>query len=147
MYKHILLPTDGSPISRKAVAAGVKLARALGARVTGFYAAPPATPLEFKGFLPVGYTDPEKHARAIEKAAASHLAVVEKAAQAAGVRCKAVYETNDFPAEAIVAAAKKNGCDLIYMGSHGRSGRKSSLLGSHTQKVLSLSPVPVLVDR
>ncbi len=147
MYKHILLPTDGSPVSRKAVANGVKLAKAVGARVTGFYAAPPATPLEFKGFLPVGYSDPEKHARAIERAAASHLAVVEKAARAAGVRCKTMYETSDFPAEAIVAAAKKHGCDLIYMASHGRRGFKSSMLGSHTQKVLTLSPVPVLVDR
>jgi nucleotide-binding universal stress UspA family protein len=94
MYKHILLPTDGSPISRRAVTNGVKLAKALGARVTGFYAAPPATPLEFKGFLPVGYSDPEKHARAIEKAAASHLAVVRKAARAAGVRSNTIYGTN-----------------------------------------------------
>src|SRR5262245_55375397 len=147
MYKHILIPTDGSAISRKAVAAGVKLAKAMGAKVTGFYAAPPATPLEFRGLIPVGYTDPAKHARAIEKAAASHLAVVEKAARAAGVRCRVAHVTDDFPAEAIVAAAKKHGCDLIFMASHGRRGFKSSMLGSHTQKVLTLSPVPVLVDR
>ncbi len=58
MYKHILLPTDGSALAREAIQAGVKLAKALGARVTGFYAAPPATPLEYKGFLPVGYRRP-----------------------------------------------------------------------------------------
>ena len=60
MYKHILIPTDGSPLSREAVAAGVKLAKALGARVTGFFAAPPATPLEYKDFLPVGFIDPDE---------------------------------------------------------------------------------------
>lgn len=147
MYKHILLPTDGSPLSRRAAANGIKLAKAVGAKVTGYYAAPPATPLEFKGFLPVGYSDPEKHARAIEKAAAAHLAVIEKAAKAAGVRCKTAYDTSDFPADAIVAAAKKHGCDLIYLASHGRRGFKSSMLGSNTQKVLVLSPVSVLVDR
>jgi nucleotide-binding universal stress UspA family protein len=147
MYKNILLPTDGSPLSRKAVANGVKLAKMLGARVTGFYAAPPATPLEFRGFLPVGYGNTEKHRQAIKNAAEHHLAAVKKAAAAAGVPCKTVCVTDDFPAEAIIAAAKQHRCDLIFMSSHGRRGFKSSMLGSHTQKVLMLSPIPVVVDR
>ena len=66
MYKHILLPTDGSPLARKAIAAGLRLAKATGARVTGFYAAPPATPLEYRGMFPVGYSDTTTRARVIE---------------------------------------------------------------------------------
>lgn|SRR5687768_13386774 len=146
MYKHILIPTDGSPLAREAVQAGVKLAAKLGAKVTGFYAAPPATPLEFKGLLP-DYDEPVDRARAIEKAANQHLAVIEKAAKAAGVRCKIEHVTNDYAADAIIAAAKRNKCDLIFMASHGRGGFKASLLGSQTHKVLAQSKVPVLVHR
>ena len=147
MYKNILLPTDGSPLSRKAILAGVKFARAVGARVTGFYAAPPATPFEYRGMLPVGYADPVERARMIERAVARHLAVIEKAAKAAGVRCKVEHVTDDFPADAIVAAAKRNKCDLIFISSHGRHGFKPSLLGSQTQKVLAQSKAPVVVHR
>lgn len=147
MYKHILIPTDGSPLSRRATEAGVKLAAKLGAKVTGFYAAPPATPLEFKGLLPVGYDDPVDRARAIEKAAAQYLAAIEKAAKAASVPCKLIHVTNDYPADAIMAAARRHKCDLIFMASHGRSGFRASMLGSQTQKVLSQSKIPVLVHR
>ncbi|MGH8702971.1 MAG: universal stress protein [Burkholderiales bacterium] len=146
MYKDILIPTDGSALSRRAIANGVKLAKAVGARVTGFYAAPPATPLEYKGLLPA-YIDPRKHARAIAQATAQHLAVIEKAAKAAGVRCRTASVTNDFPADAIVAATKRYGCDLIFIASHGHRGFKASLLGSQTQKVLARSKVSVLVAR
>ena len=147
MYKHILIPTDGSALARSAIAAGVKLAAKLGARVTGFYAAPPAMPLEYKGIFPVGYDEPVDRARAIERAATRHLAVIEKAAKAAGVRCKVEHKTDDFPADAIMAAAKRNKCDLIFMASHGRSGFRDSMLGSQTQKVLSQAKVAVLVSR
>jgi nucleotide-binding universal stress UspA family protein len=147
MYKHILIPTDGSPLARRSIEAGVKLAAKLGAKVTGFYAAPPATPLEYKGIFPVGYGDPVERAQAIEKAAKQHLSVVEQAAKAAGVPCKLEHVTDDYPADAIVAAAKRYKCDLIFMASHGRSGFKRSMLGSQTQKVLSQSAVPVLVHR
>ena len=147
MYKHILIPTDGSALSRAAALAGVKLAKSMGARVTGFHAAPPATPVEYKGMFPVGYRDPADRARVIEKAARKHLEVIEKAASAAGVRCKVEHVTNDYPAEAIVAAARRNNCDLIFMPTHGRKGFKNSMLGTQTQKVLSLAKVPVLVHR
>lgn len=147
MYKNILIPTDGSPLSRKAAVNGVKLAKAVGASVTGFYAAPPATPVEYRGIFPVRYSDPAEHARLIEKTAVQHLAVIEKAAKAAGVRCKVEHVTDDFPAEAIVAAAYRNKCDLIFMASHGRHGFKSSMLGSQTQKVLAQSKIPVIVHR
>jgi len=147
MYKNILIPTDGSALSRKAILAGVKLAKAVGARATGFYAAPPATPVEYKGMFPVGYSDPAERARVIEKTAARHLAVIVEAARAARVRCTVEHVTNDFPADAIVAAAKRNRCDLIFISSHGRHGFKPSLLGSQTQKVLAQSKVPVVVHR
>lgn len=147
MYKNILLPTDGSPLSRKAIVAGIKLAKELGARVTGFYAAPPATPLEYRGMFPVGYSDPAERARVIERNAERNLAVIEDAARKARVRCKVEHQTNDFPADAILSAARRNKCDVIFLSSHGRHGFKPSLLGSQTQKVLAKSPIPVLVHR
>lgn len=148
MYKHILIPTDGSKLAARAAQAGVQLARTLGARVTGFFAAPPATPIVFKGILPVGYVAPEEHERSIRDATEAYLGIIEKAAKAAGVRCETLGVTDDFPADAIVAAAKKRGCDLIFMGSHGRTGlRRNSLLGSQTLKVLSGAPMAVLVYR
>lgn len=148
MFKHILIPTDGSKLSNEAAQAGIRLAAALGARVTAFFAAPPATPILFKSMMPVGYATPAEHEEMTRKAAATYLGAIEKAARAAGVPCEVMTVTNDFPADAILAAAKKRRCDLIFMGSHGRRGvRKSSLLGSQTQKVLSDGPLPVLVYR
>jgi nucleotide-binding universal stress UspA family protein len=125
----------------------VKFAKAMGAKVTGFHAAPPATPLEYKGMFPVGYSEPAERARVIEQTAAKHLAVIQKAARDAGVRCRVEHVTSDFPAEAIVAAVKRNQCDLIFMPTHGRRGFRNSMLGSQTQKVLTLAKVPVLVHR
>lgn len=148
MFKHILIPTDGTKLSNEAAEAGVRLAKALGARVTGFFAAPPATPIVYKALLPVGYAPPDEHRKMIEKTARTRLAVIERAAKAAGVPCETVSVTSDFPADAIIAAAKKGRCDLVFMASHGRRGlRRSSLLGSETQKVLSNGDFPVLVYR
>lgn len=147
MYKNILLPTDGSALARRAIAAGVKFAKTLGARVTGFYAAPPATPLEYKGMFPVGFSDPVEHARAIEKTANANLAVIENVAKTAGVRCIVEHVTDDFPADAIVAAAKRNKCDAIFIASHGRHGFRDSMLGSQTERVLAQSKIPVIVHR
>jgi nucleotide-binding universal stress UspA family protein len=147
MYKHILIPTDGSKLSHRAVAAGVKLARALGARVTGLFAAPAATPLVYRDLLPVGYATPQRNAALIRRAAQRHLAVVERAAKSAGVRCETVSVTDDFPADAILSLAKRRKCDLIFMASHGRRGLKGVLLGSETQKVLTHARIPVLVCR
>jgi hypothetical protein len=83
VYQHILIPTDGSKLSDRAAAAGVKLAAALGARVTGLYVAPPATPLVYEHFMPVKYMTPEQHAEAIALASGRCLGVIEKAATAA----------------------------------------------------------------
>ena len=148
MFEHILIPTDGSKLAREAAEAAVRLAAQLGARVTGFFAAPPATPIIFKGLLPAGYASPQAHEKTIAKAAQAYLGAIEKAARAAGVRCEVMTATSDYPAEAIIAAAKKRRCDLIFMASHGRRGlRRDSYLGGETQKALSHSPISVLVYR
>ena len=147
MYKNILVPTDGSALSRSAIAAAVKLAKAVGAKVTAVYAAPPATPLVYRDLLPVGYGTSGEHAAAIRKAADNYLGVVEKAAKAAGVPCKLIHVTSDFPADVILATAKKEKCDLIVISSHGERGLKRILLGSQTQKVVAGAKVPVFVYR
>mgnify|MGYP003394289096 CR=1 len=147
MYKHILIPTDGSTLSRRAAIAGVALAQAIGARVTGLFAAPAATPFVYRDLLPVGYVTPAKHAALIKEAAAKHLAVIEQAAKKAGVPCDVDCITDDYPATAILAQAKRRKCDLIFMASHGRRGLKGLLLGSETQKVLTGSSIPVLIHR
>jgi len=147
MFKHILIPTDGSPLSHAAAIAAVELARALGARVTALFAAPAATPIVYRDLIPVGYTTPAKHETMIRKAAAAYLGSIEAAARNAGVPCETVSVTSDFPAEVILAQAKKRHCDLIFMASHGRRGLAGVLLGSETQKVLVGSAVPVFVYR
>ena len=147
MFKHILLPTDGSPLSTRAALAGVRLAAALGARVTGVFAAPPATPVIYKAVLPVGYATPREHERMIRKAVEHHLGAIAEAAREAGVPCETLSVTSDFPADTILTAAKKRRCDLIVMASHSRKGLRGVLLGSETQKVLAGSRIPVLVYR
>ena len=147
MYKNLLIPTDGSAASGKAVVEGVKLAKSLGAAVTAFFAAPEPTPLLYEAFLPADYAAREGHAELIGKTAAKYLGVIERACDKAGVPCRSVHVTNDSAADAIVAAAKKYKCDLIFMASHGRRGLSGLLLGSQTQKVLTHSKVPVLVYR
>ena len=147
MYRNILLPTDGFARCRSAIKAGIDLAAAVGARVTGLYAAPPATPIVYRDLLPVGYGTSKERQRAIERAANAYLAVIGKAARAAGVPCELVTVTSDFPAEAILETAKKKKCDAIVMASHTRRGLPELILGSQTQKVLAGTKVPVLVHR
>ncbi|OGA17511.1 MAG: hypothetical protein A3I63_05555 [Betaproteobacteria bacterium RIFCSPLOWO2_02_FULL_66_14] len=147
MYKHILIPTDGSPISARAVRAGMRLAKALGARVTGFFASPPATPVVYRHFVPVGFTTPQAHAAVIDAAAKRYLGAIAGQAKKAGVRCTLERVTSDFPAESILETAAKRGCDLIVMASHGRRGVSGVLLGSETQKVLLHAKIAVMVVR
>ncbi len=147
MFKHILIPTDGSALSRKAIAGGVALAKLAGARVTAVFAAPTPTPVLYRNMWPVGYMPPQRHAAMIKQTAGRYLGVVEKAAREARVPCETVCVTNDFPADAILAVAKKKKCDLIYMASHGRRGLSGVLLGSQAQKVLAQARVPVLIHR
>lgn len=147
MFKHILLPTDGSALSRNAATAGVELARTVGARVTALFVAPAPTPLVFGDFMPVAYMTPEEHTKLIKDAAARFLGAIEKAASAAGVPFEGLQVTGEYPADVIVQTATKCKCDLIVMASHGHKGMKALLLGSETAKVLAHARVPVMVHR
>ena len=145
MYKNLLLPTDGSPLSEKAVRHGLELARTLGAKVTGFYALP-----EFRAFAYAGTIIEDTQAifeGQAQTQADAALAFVTTAAQEAGVPCATAQSTHDRPYEAILQAATDHGCDLIVMASHGRRGIEGLLMGSETQKVLTHSKIPVLVSR
>ena len=147
MFKNILIPTDGSELSQKAAAQGVALAKAVGAKVTGFFAAPPATPIVYRNQLPVGFAQPAENAEAIEKVSARNLAAIEQMAKQAGVPFEGVHKTDDYPAHAILEIAGKKGCDLIVMGTEGEGGLGGLLVGSVTQKVINQAKVPVMVFR
>ena len=147
MFKNILIPTDGSPLSQKAVVQGVALAKSVGAKVTAFFAAPPATPIVYRDHLPVGYATPGEHEEMIRKTAAKYLGVVERAAKKAGISCESVHVTSDYPEEGILKVAQKKKCDLIVMATHCQGGLRGMFIGSVTQKVLNQAKIPVMVFR
>ena len=146
MFKNILIPTDGSEQSQRAVRAGVDLAKLHGARITGIHVIPDYHLLiAYEGaFDPVTEERIEEEAKARAEA---YLAFVRSTAAEANVQCATVCETSDHPYEAILRTAESNGCDLILMTSHGRKGLAAVLLGSETRKVLTHTSVPVLVMR
>jgi nucleotide-binding universal stress UspA family protein len=147
MYTRILVPTDGSALSKKAVKSAVELAAAVGAEVVALNVVPRYPTSYFEGGISIS---PNEVARVEKQWSEQGLALaeeVEKAAVKAGVKAKAVTVRSDLVAEAILAAAKKNKCDLVVMASHGRRGLKRLLLGSETQHVLTHGNIPVLVLR
>ena len=147
MYKHILIPTDGSELSAKAVEAGVEFARFIHARVTGFTAIPEyQIPSEAELMTRHAKLQPE-YERDAKKHAELALQPIADRARAAGVDYDAEFTLSDFPHEAIIRAAEKNGCDLIFMASHGRRGLSALVHGSETQGVLTHSTIPTLVYR
>jgi nucleotide-binding universal stress UspA family protein len=147
MYKNILVPTDGSNLSARALTQAVVLANALDARITGFYAAPNYSVQVYGDFVPSDFITPQEFATQTRRTAEKFLSVIERTAAAAGVRCKTVHALNDTPWKAIIKAAHDNKCDLIFMASHGRRGLAGLLLGSETTKVLTHTKIPVLVHR
>ncbi len=147
MFKNILVPTDGSGFSRNAAKHAVALAKATGATITGFHAAPGYTSQVFQDYVPPDFMFREEYAANAKKVAQRHLDAVQKLAEAAGVKFTGHFVFDDAPADAIVQAAKKYRCDGIVMGSHGRTGIARLLLGSQTQKVLASTKVPVTVVR
>lgn len=147
LFKHLLIPTDGSALSKKAATQGVKFAQETGARVTGFFASPPYRPVVYEDFVPANYMSPKQHEEATAKLAVKYLGPIEKACKEAGVPYQSMHVASEFPADAIIEAAKAKKCDLIFMGSHGRRGLAGILLGSETAKVLTHSKIPVLVFR
>lgn len=147
MFKHILVPTDGSPLSTETAKRAVAFAQEANARITFFYAKP-EYPVAFygEGAL-IDPTTPEKFAEMAEQQAHEILGNCEQLAQAGNVACDLLSVTSDIPYEAIIEGAKSANCDLIFMASHGRRGFSGLLLGSETQKVLTHSNIPVLVYR
>ena len=144
MFKHFLIPTDGSPLSRKAAKAGIALARRLGARVTAFSAIEVMQPVFAEGYA-LSQRDYDAFERRSRDVARKRVAAVGKMAKAAGVRHASVVRRAISPYEGIIAAAKKGKCDAIFMASHGRRGLSRLIMGSVTQRVLSHARKPVVV--
>jgi len=145
MFKHILIPTDGSDLSRKALLYGVELARESKAKVTALTVRTPYTVSAVDTFVSaVSQEEFEMSGREIADRA---LEQARMAGEAAGVSIDAVQEVHDQPYRAIIDCALANRCDLIVMASHGRRGVSALLLGSETSKVLTHSTIPVLVYR
>jgi nucleotide-binding universal stress UspA family protein len=147
MFKNIMVPTDGSTLSRKAAKQAVEIAKSIGARITAFHVAPAYSYKVYADYVPPDFEPPQAYAARVKKIAGGHLDAVARMAATAGVACEAAYVTSDYPADAIVKAAKKYRCDAIAMATHGRSGFSKLLLGSETTKVLAQARVPVIVLR
>jgi nucleotide-binding universal stress UspA family protein len=146
VFKHILISTDGSPVSNKAAKAGIALAHALGAKVTAYYAIEQLQLIYDEGYMMNqkmidGF---EERARA---AGQKRVDAIGKMAKAAGVPFASVATKASTAYEGIIDAAKKRKCDVIFMASHGRRGLSRLIMGSVTQKVLTHSRIPVVVYR
>jgi nucleotide-binding universal stress UspA family protein len=142
MYKHLLIATDGSELAGKAIAAGLALAKRLGAKVTAVTAIEPWLSIASSGTAAAFI----EYQKAAEHDAARILGQVSTAAQEHGVRCETVTVT-EAAAKAIIDTANGEQCDLIVMSSHGRRGLARVLLGSQAMSVVTLSSVPVLICR
>lgn len=145
MFKHILLPTDGSEVSLHGVRLGIELARSFGASVLALHVIPPFHTFTYVAEM-LAATEASYMEGAVERAE-RYLAEVRDLAAKAGVPCDGDYVVSDLPGDLIVQEAQRRSCDLIVMASHGWRGFTKLLLGSETQRVLQTSPVPVLVCR
>jgi nucleotide-binding universal stress UspA family protein len=145
MFKHILIPTDGSRLSERAIPHAVALAKLMSAKITGLTVSEPFHVFAAK---PMMVTDTEavyrKHCKQL---AATYLDAINQAALKAGVACSGVHVFSDQPYQKIISTATSRRCDLICMASHGRRGVSALVLGSETLKVLTHSKIPVLVWR
>ena len=147
MYSNLLVATDGSKLSDKAVTHAIDLAKRLGARITAFHAVPEyPEPIYTEGMM-VEMVSRKAYTTGTAANAEKMLARIAKKASAAGVPCETHHAMSRSPWEAILAAARKYKCDAIVMGSHGRGGLASLLVGSVTQKVLAHTKLPVIVAR
>ena len=147
MFKNILVPTDGSELSRRAIKQAVQFAKEQNARVTGLHVVPPYAPDVREEFSVRYFVSPQDYAKSSGVLARKHLKVLESAAKASGVPCETFHAASGYPYDEIVRTAQQKKCDLIYMASHGRRGISRLLLGSETSKVLAHSKVPVMVCR
>ena len=144
MFKRILVPTDGSEITAKAIDASIELARSVGAQL---YTISVKEPFPYSAISEMQPTPPQEFFDAQERIAARRVQAVVEQSTAAGVACQSHTVEALHPWEAIIDHAKRMECDLLVMASHGRRGVSALLLGSETQKVLTHSKVPVLVVR
>lgn len=145
MYKTILVPTDGSELSRQAEAAAIDFARCCGSRIVAFSVAEPYPSVPVAdGALVI---DPGRDSSELQAVARGRVERIARDAQAAGVPCTTEIALSFRPHEEIIAAAARHRCDVIFMASHGRTGLNRLIAGSETQKVLAYAPVPVLVFR
>lgn len=148
MFKHILVSTDGSKLSGKAIRAAARLAAATGAKLTGCYViAPYVPPMYGEAAVYVPAISPKRYQELTGREARKALAVAEIEARTAGVDYRGTSLVAGTPWEGIIRAAKSKKCDLIVMASHGRRGLAGLVLGSETTKVLTHSKIPVLVCR
>ena len=148
MFTHILIPSDGSELSAQACRSATKLAKALKARATIVLVSPTFRQLTDEGYLvPEVTTDKRDWEKSVTERARKVLDAAAAEAADAGVKCDTIHVFRDTAYTAIIDTAKKNGCDLIVMGSHGYGGFKQWVLGSETTRVLSHSKIPVLVYR
>jgi nucleotide-binding universal stress UspA family protein len=146
MYQHILLPTDGSELSGRAIKAGIEFAKALKAGVTGLYAAPHFLPLLYKE-IALDQATQSKYEELAQAKGRQFLQVIESMAKALDIRYEGVVVVSDTPFDAIIQTALNKGCDLIFMAPHGNQSALGLPLGSNTNKVLTYSKIPVLVHR
>jgi nucleotide-binding universal stress UspA family protein len=148
MFKHLLLPTDGSKLSERAVQRGIEFAKSLGARVTTVHVIPEFRMMADESFvLPTSADLKRRYEKEAKVRAEKMLERIGEKARAANVSYNAIAVSGDIPYEKIIETAKKCKCDLIMMASHGRRGISGLLLGSETAKVLTHSKIPVLVVR
>ncbi|CAN5389408.1 universal stress protein [soil metagenome] len=147
MYKKILIPTDGSELSRTTALAGVDFAQQIGNEVAGIFVAPEYQYPIYVEMIPPSYPSESDYEVSMRKAGEMHLNTIAEAASAAGIKFTGITVFSDSVAREIVRAAQNEACDLIFMGSHGRSGWGQAILGSVTAKVLSSCQIPVLVHR
>jgi nucleotide-binding universal stress UspA family protein len=147
MYTRILVATDGSTLSKKAVADAIGLAATCGAELIALKVVPRYPQAYFEGSIPLNAKDVSRIEAQWAEAAQAAVDAVQKTATAKGIKAKALVVRSDIVSDAIIAAAKKQKADLVVMASHGRKGIKRLLLGSETQQVLTHCHVPVLVLR
>jgi nucleotide-binding universal stress UspA family protein len=147
MFRNILVPTDGSPLSRRAIKKAIQLAKEQNGQVTGYYVGPTWKPRGNDESMPYRMVSPQQHADNVKRTADRILGAVKRASAKANVPCTGSYSTGDYPYLKIVEAANRNRCDLILMATHGRRGISKLLLGSETTKVLAHSTIPVMVCR
>lgn len=147
MYKHILVPTDGSKLSDEAVTKAIQFGKENGAKLTALHVMPEYIPPAFAEFPAAGQASFAEFMKATEETAKTVLGNAKKAADEGGVACETVAVRHTQPYRAIIDLARDKACDLIFMSSHGRRGLSALVLGSETNKVLTHSSIPVLVFR